>query len=120
MVLSIIPITASAETIEGTCGKNLTGSYDSETNTLTISGTGAMDDYNSNNRPWESYEDKIKTVIVEAGVTKIGEYAFNEFDYLTTVTISDGVTDIGSSAFEWCKSLKNISLPSTLTSISFA
>ena len=63
MVISIIPITASAATYSGTCGDNLTWEYDSATYTLTISGTGTMYDYPHNKRPWESYEDNIKVII---------------------------------------------------------
>ena len=75
MVVTIIPITASAAT-SGTCGDNLTWSYDTSTYTLTISGAGAMEDYGENNRPWESYEDSIKKVIIGNGVASISEYAF--------------------------------------------
>ena len=45
MVMSIIPITASAATYSGACGDNLTWTYDSSTYTLIISGTGDMYDY---------------------------------------------------------------------------
>ena len=43
MVISIIPITASAATKSGTCGENVTWTYDDTTYTLTISGTGPME-----------------------------------------------------------------------------
>jgi hypothetical protein len=72
MVISIIPmsnITSSAATYSGTCGDNLTWIFDDSTGTLTISGTGAMYDYSYNNRPWESYEDSIKKVVINNGVT---------------------------------------------------
>jgi hypothetical protein len=54
MVMSIIPITASAATYSGTCGSSLTWTYNQSTKTLTISGTGLMDRYKKSNRPWES------------------------------------------------------------------
>ena len=41
----------------GKCGENLTWEFDKLTGTLTISGTGAMDDFSSYSRPWFSYED---------------------------------------------------------------
>ena len=53
-VISIIPITASAAAYSGDCGDNVTWSYSGSTQTLTISGTGDMYDYESDNRPWES------------------------------------------------------------------
>lgn len=106
MVMSIIPITASAETISGTCGDNLTWTYNSSNGYLTISGTGAMYDYKSSNRPWGSYEDSIKVVVVEDGVTSIGTRAFYHCEKLITVTLPDSITLIGEYAFRECKNLK--------------
>ena len=84
MVISIIPITASAAApTSGTCGDDLTWTYDDTTYTLTISGTGAMYDYESVsmsdffiNQPWYSFADKITKIVINDGVTYIGEYAF--------------------------------------------
>ncbi len=104
-------IESSAAT-SGTCGDNLTWSYNDTNYVLTISGTGAMNDYSSYNRPWESYEDSIKTVVIEDGVTTVGKYAFYDFGSLTSVTIPDGVTSIGNYAFYVCTSLASISVDS--------
>jgi hypothetical protein len=140
MVISIIPITASAATYSGTCGDNLIWTYDSYNGRLTISGTGAMYDYNYNNRPWESYEDKIKKVVLEDGITSTGSYAFFDFDILvnvticdslialadrtfsscdklSSITIPDGVTTIGNSAFSFCDNLETALIPDSVTSI---
>ncbi|MBQ3618681.1 MAG: hypothetical protein II939_11070, partial [Bacteroidales bacterium] len=65
---------AMAQT-SGTCGDNATWTYDEATKTLTISGTGAMSDYPSDNQPWSSIQD-IQTVIIGNGITTIGENAF--------------------------------------------
>ena len=78
MVLSIFSTTASAigET-SGTCGDNLNWNLDLSTETLTISGTGSMTDYSSSlNSPWKFWRSSIKTVIIEDGVTSIGDYSF--------------------------------------------
>ncbi|MBQ3523160.1 MAG: leucine-rich repeat domain-containing protein [Clostridia bacterium] len=117
IVISIIPITASAATYTGTCGDNLTWTYNTSSYTLTISGIGAIYDYEYNNRPWESYEDKIKNVVVEDGVTSIGNYSFYGCGYLVNVTLPDGVTKIGHRAFYSCNSLANITIPDTVTTI---
>ena len=114
MIISIIPITASAATYSGACGDNATWTYDSSTYTLTISGTGDMYDYKSNNRPWESYEDKIKTVVIDKGVTTIGAYAFYHCGKLVSVTLPDGITSIGEYAFKECKKLKDINIPNSV------
>ncbi len=109
MVISIIPITASAETpTSGVCGENATWEFDETTSTLTISGEGAMYDhfyhfYSSketvDTRPWAPYDDLIEFVIIEDGITYIGEYAFVKFNLLTIVTIPESVTKIGEYAF---------------------
>ena len=106
--------------ISGTCGKNLIWTFDDETGTLTILGIGTMDDYyyyNYNNRPWEDYEDSIKTIVINDGVTTIGDYAFDGCDNLTTVTIPDSVTTIGWSAFGDCDSLTTVTIPDSVTTI---
>ena len=101
-ILALLPIMASADA-NGTCGENLTWSLVTLTKTLTISGNGAMknyDDYSSSVRaPWYSYRSSIQNVIIESGVTSIGSYAFNDCSGLTSVTIPNSVTSIGSYAF---------------------
>lgn len=116
MVMSIIPITASAAN-SGSCGEDVSWSYNSSTFTLTISGTGKMKNYSLTNRPWESQEDKITTVIISDGVTSIGDCAFYSFGKVTSITIPDSVTNIGKRAFSSCKVLTAITLPEGITTI---
>ena len=124
MFISLVPISSGAATYSGTCGDNLTWTYNTSTYTLTISGTGAMYDYmysyKYNNRPWESYEDNIETVVINNGVTTIGNYAFAYCNSLTSVTIGDSVTSIGDYAFEHCYSLTSVTIPDSVTSIGFS
>ena len=65
--------TTSSATASGKCGANVTWEFDKSNGTLTISGTGAMYDYNyeAKNRPWESYGKEIKKVVIKNGVTTI-------------------------------------------------
>ena len=88
--------------------------------TLYISGQGDMPDYDWYNEdepeaPWKN--KTIKKVIIERGVTSIGEYAFYYCRSLESIEIPDGVTSIGEHAFYCCKSLKSIEIPDGLTSI---
>lgn len=97
----------------GTCGENLTWTL--EEGILTISGTGAMYDYELSTRPYE--ENTISTVIIEDGVTSIGNYAFDDCINLTSITIPDTVTSIGEKAFFSCWGLTDITIPENVTSI---
>ncbi|MCD8158323.1 MAG: leucine-rich repeat domain-containing protein [Clostridiales bacterium] len=103
----------------GSCGDNLTYTYDSDTYTLTISGTGDMYDYESypDYAPWYTLKSKITSVIIEDGVTSIGNYAFYYCYFLTSVTIPDSVTSIGESAFRDCTCLASVTIPESVTSI---
>ena len=88
----------------GPCGVggNLTWTLDS--GTLTISGTGAMADYDPEsildiNYPWKSHISEIKKIVIESGVTSIGNYAFYNLQNVTEAVIPDSVTSIGKYAF---------------------
>ena len=116
MILSLIPLTASAEEYSGTCGENLTWTLD-DSGTLTISGTGDMANYYYSSAPWCSSLTTIKTVVVGDNVTSIGNYAFCNCTGLTSITIPDSVTSIGDYAFYNCTGLTSITIPDSVISI---
>ena len=96
---------------------NLTWKLDAD-GTLTISGTGAMKNYDSKKNRNPVYNNSnVKTVVIEDGVTSIGNYAFTYCVSLTSITIPDSVTSIGYYAFFYCKSLTSITIPDSVTSI---
>ena len=99
----------------GTCGDNLTWTLD-DNGTLTISGTGDMYNYSIGDSPF-SYSSSIKKVVINEGVTRIGEYAFCGCESLTSITIPKSVSSIGSRAFYRCISLVSITIPDSVTSI---
>ena len=105
--------TASAES--GTCGENLT--WDLTDGVLTISGTGEMTDYSYNNAPWYYKQSSIGKVIINDGVTSIGNHAFDGCSGLTSVTIPNSVTNIGNYAFSYCSRLTSVTIPNSVTSI---
>ena len=101
----------------GTCGENLTWTLDEE-GTLTISGTGAMEDYTDSSCIFNKYIlVSVQSVVIEHGIESIGSYAFYYCRGLTSVTIPDSVTSIGSHAFYNCSDLKNVTIPDSVTYI---
>ena len=110
-VCGLLTFSAAAESAvaSGICGENLTWTLDAA-GTLTVSGTGAMKDYNYKGAPWHQSRDSIQAVVVENGVTVIGEYAFESCSSLTSITIPESVTTIGDYAFYGCSSLTDVSI----------
>lgn len=108
--------TSNEPSYSGKCGENVYYNFDESTATLTISGTGDMADYaGAGYQPWSNYEEYISSVIIENGVTSIGDYAFSNCN-LTSVTIPDGVTSIGRGAFSSCK-FTSVKIPDSVISI---
>ena len=89
-----------------------------EDGTLNISGTGAMKDYNADDNPSPAYNNsKVKKIVIEKGVTSVGDYAFRSCNNLTSIMISNSVTSIGNYAFFYCTSLTSVTIPDNVTSI---
>ena len=148
MMLALLPTAAFAEdstTIKYDCGENgnnVIATLDTVTGTLTISGSGKMADYdNADEQPWAGQRSNIKHLVVENGVTSIGNNAFRDCTKLIdadmskalslssistsfwgctelqSVKLNEGLTTIGGSAFTRCRKLKSIHIPSTVTNI---
>ena len=101
----------------GDSGSNVTWSLD-DNGTLTISGSGKIEDYRSDiDQPWYSNRSDITSVVIEPGVTSIGSQAFYECSNLTSITIPSGLTSIGEQAFGNCTGLTSITIPSGFISI---
>jgi len=104
MVLCMIPVTASAEEVySGECGDNMTWSFDEETSTLTISGTGDMWYYgfmSGRDVPWDFLGSRAKNLIIEDGITGISDSAFFGIGCNSgEIVIPDSVVYIGYDAF---------------------
>lgn len=92
--------------------------------TLTVSGSGAIADYyapyffeDREKAPWMSYNDTVTKIVIESGITKLGNHAFHNFKKVTDIVIPSTVTQIGSYTFEDCDSLTTVTLPGSLTEI---
>ena len=126
-------IVASAAS-SGTCGENLAWAVD-DTGTLTISGTGSMNDWRWYSiifshggpaqvefvedaaPPWYDLNGEITKIVVEEGVEIISYSAFLNLYNVTSVELPSSLTAIGSYAFGNCNSLKEIVIPDSVTSI---
>ena len=97
--------------------QGITYSVDDENKTLTISGTGEMENYDSNTPPWSSYRNSVTKIVIKDGVTSLGKYAFYNFIALEKIEIPSSVKSIGYDCFSKCESLKEITLPKSLTSL---
>ncbi len=102
----------------GSCGDDVTYSFDSDTGTLTISGTGAMKDYLFiiTRSPFYG-NSSISTVVIEEGVTSIGNYAFQGCTNLANIDIADSVTSIGNLTFSGCTGLTSVVIPKKVSNV---
>ena len=139
MMLTFLPAGAVSAFAEGNpypydCGKmrgTVTATLSSNndgvgTYTLTIRGKGPMKNYDMDSVhsvPWYDAIPKITRLIVDNGVTSLGDCVLHGFDgwhdaeSLKEVTLPEGLTYLGDYAFDSAAELKSITLPSTLTTI---
>ncbi len=104
-------------------GTNLTWTLDSD-GVLVVEGQGKMKDWiwdvsDSDSRlsVWHEYNGYIYSVIIQSGITRIGESAFYDCYNLRSITFPDTLVSIGDAAFIRCSSLSSITFPDTLVSI---
>ena len=116
LVFALLPMFTMADE-GGSCGKDVSYSFETATGTLTIQGTGEMKNYNFTLTPWRSYRSDILVVIIKDGVTSIGNYAFFDCSALSFVSIPNSVTSIGANAFLGCTSLTAVEISDNVTSI---
>jgi len=97
------------------CAESATWSF--ENNTLTICGNGRMPNYHSNSViPWHEYAEEIENIVVEEGVSSIGDYAFNSLPNLKTISLPSTLTSIGSMSLYNIGSVDTIYLKSDIIS----
>ncbi len=111
------PVEAAEVTADGTCGDDLTWEL-TDSGTLTISGTGAMADYDlSQMAPWSQYASTLNTVVISDGVTSIGSYSFYRCESLNQLSIASSVITVGDYAFYYCDRLTRLTVPENMTAI---
>ena len=127
LMVSVLPALSpsafAADGVSGTCGDGLKWSYESDTGKLTITGSGAMDDYaydpsadpEGRMVPWYDYLGSIKIVVLPEGLTHIGDCSFCD-SLITSITIPASVTSIGNGVFYRCRALTEFRVGSGSTS----
>lgn len=103
----------------GKCGDYLKWKLNSS-GVLLIEGLGDMDNYSSSPKqlsPWFKYQNKIRSVIIDANVSSIGDYAFFGCENIDSIAINSSIMRIGSYAFFDCENLKSIQMPNSVTDI---
>ena len=102
----------------GKCGEHAQWTYDQETKELRISGSGAMSDYNNSTEvPWYGWREEIQSVVIESGITRIGNYAFIYCRGLEEIKLLEGLEEIGREAFEYCSGIKKAEIPDSVKEI---
>ena len=142
-IMAFLPMALMANLVEisGYCGKdgdNIRWTYNSESGSLILEGTGEMASCNSG-KPWDKYVDDVSSITVGEGITSVSDFAFqsvkatkvtlpstlkridnNAFMYcinLEKIVIPNSVESLGNSSFEQCLNLKDITLSISLTEI---
>ncbi len=99
-------------------GASINWSYDEKSKTLTLTGTGAMPDFESSEKvSWYAVRHSVEKIAIADGITSLGNYAFYYSPKLTEVNIPASVASVGKLAFAFCSSLKAVTLPDALTYI---
>ena len=110
----------AAETaLTGPCGEdgeNLIWQFDPASGTLTLTGSGAMQDFRDA-PPWASYAGQIRAISLPDGLTKLGSRAFSGCTALSSVALPESLRSIGANAFSGCACLESAFLPSGLLRI---
>lgn len=106
----LISNTAYAKEITGVCGSNASYSFDKETGTMTISGSGTI--YNNWSKETQS---EIRQLIIEEGITNTGKNLLKDAENLTEVSLPDSLTEISDHTFAGCTSLTTITIPKNVT-----
>ena len=119
LVLTMLPFGVLASETEemaairepGQCGENLSWHFDG--GTLTISGSGEMDDFEEGGAPWQEHKDSITKVVLSGSVASVGAHAFTDYDTIEAVEFGNALHTIGYRAFKSCDNLTRIILPDT-------
>ena len=118
IMIMLFAMSASALDANGQCGDSVKWTFNESDGKLVISGNGDMEDYNIEDyfSPFMAKSD-IRTVVINEGVTSVGDYAFTFCKNVAEVKIPDSLKSIGVCAFANCSNIKSIIIGKNVTSI---
>lgn len=101
--------TGISQIASGNCGDTISWTLDSD-GTLTCSGIGEIPNYEkgAGNQPWLGYWESITTLVIEDGITRIGDRAFQNCRYIERAIIGNDVASVGEWAFQNCYALTSV------------
>jgi len=106
---------ADSNVVQNKCGDDVSYTFYKDTGLLIVNGTGEMYNYTSSKYPFDLW--RIYKVVIEEGVTSIGNYFFNMCLFVTSISIPSTVTRIGDGAIRFCQQLKSVDIPAEVVSI---
>lgn len=106
-----------SQTTNGECGDSCEWTFNSQTKTLNIIGSGYISDYSTSSPTYKEHINNIKHLIIGNDITSIGNNAFQHFTELLTVTFGNRITRIGNYAFDGCTKMGDISITGSVTEL---
>ena len=117
-ILAALCTAARAEVTEWTLSETMSASYDSASQTLSVSGTGDMPHWKSDGDvPWAAVRPKMTHIALSEGVTCIGNRAFYGCPGVSEITLPNSVTNVGTESFAYCHGLREVTVPPNVRNI---
>lgn len=104
LLCALLPVSALAD---GSCGENTVWTM-SDGGVLTISGAGAMADFEPGDAPWYARRGEVRSLVIEDGVTTVGSAAFSGCGLIEEVSLPLTLRRIGDSAFDDVYALRSV------------
>ncbi|MCQ2070389.1 MAG: InlB B-repeat-containing protein, partial [archaeon] len=104
------------DNIHGTAS-DVSWKIDYITKTLVISGNGSAGNWAATTAPWYQFRGYFENVVVEEGVTEIGDFSFYSYSGIRSIVLADSVARIGTNSLRGCSALETVVFGSGLTAI---
>lgn len=121
LLASLILCTAPAMALDdesGVIGDSIAWEYVSASKTLTLTGSGPMEDYAyASKSPFYKFRNELETVVIGEGITTVGAYAFSNQSKLASITLPSTMTSLNKGCFNQCRLVTSCNFPSGITAV---